>query len=33
VAGGSIALRIDAWVPAGIPAGNLTRTTLTVEAT
>jgi hypothetical protein len=30
---GTILLRIDAWVPHGIPAGNLTRATLTIEAT
>jgi hypothetical protein len=31
--GGTIILRADAWVPRGIPAGNLTRATLTIEAT
>jgi hypothetical protein len=31
--GKDVGLRIDAWIPAGIPAGNMTRTTLTVEAT
>ncbi|MFH1228914.1 MAG: hypothetical protein V1678_00630 [Candidatus Aenigmatarchaeota archaeon] len=31
--GEEINIRIDAWIPSGIPSGNLTRTTLTVEAT
>ena len=31
--GGTIILRADAWVPRGIPTGNLTRATLTIEAT
>jgi hypothetical protein len=31
--GGTIILRADAWIPRGIPAGNLTRATLTIEAT
>jgi hypothetical protein len=26
-------LKIDVWIPTGIPSGNLTRATLTVEAT
>jgi hypothetical protein len=30
--GSTIILRADAWVPRGIPAGNLTRATLTIEA-
>jgi hypothetical protein len=30
--GSTIDLKIDAWVPRGIPSGNLTRATLTVEA-
>jgi hypothetical protein len=31
--GKTIILKADAWIPRGIPAGNLTRATLTVEAT
>ena len=31
--GKTFILRVDAWVPRGIPAGNLTRATLTIEAT
>jgi len=31
--GGTFILRVDAWIPRGIPAGNLNRTTLTIEAT
>ena len=31
--GKTFILRTDAWVPRGIPAGNLTRATLTIEAT
>jgi len=31
--GNTYILGVDAWVPRGIPAGNLTRTTLTIEAT
>jgi hypothetical protein len=30
--GNTIILKVDPWVPYGIPAGNLTTTTLTVEA-
>jgi hypothetical protein len=30
--GNTIILMVDAWVPRGIPAGNLTRATLTIEA-
>ena len=33
IPGETINLRADAWVPRGIPAGNLTRATLTIEAT
>jgi hypothetical protein len=31
--GKTIILRVDAWIPRGIPAGNLTRATITLEAT
>jgi hypothetical protein len=31
--GKTFILKVDAWVPRGIPAGNLTRATLTIEAT
>ena len=31
--GKTFILRVDAWVPRGIPAGDLNRTTLTIEAT
>jgi hypothetical protein len=31
-AGNSTIIRLDAWIPSGIPSGNLTRATLTVEA-
>jgi hypothetical protein len=33
VPGKTINIKVDAWIPRGIPAGNMTRTTLTVEAT
>jgi hypothetical protein len=32
VPGSTVVLRVDAWVPRGLPTGNLTRATLTVEA-
>jgi hypothetical protein len=33
VPGKTVNIKVDTWIPRGIPAGNLTRTTLTVEAT
>ncbi|MFH1228915.1 MAG: hypothetical protein V1678_00635 [Candidatus Aenigmatarchaeota archaeon] len=33
VPGETMNIKVDTWIPRGIPSGNLTRTTLTVEAT